>query len=472
MSACGLERRGSGRDVVIRNASGILTGLSGAEERRTGDIRVSKGRIVVIGAVDVLPGDDVLDARGGVVTPGLVCTHHHLFQSVLKGIPSAINAPLETWLRLVPGMYWRYLDEEALQTAARIGMAELLLSGCTTVADHHYLFADSYDYDPAAILFETAQQMGMRLVLARGGTTRTRRFDTDDIIPAPTQTLDQMLRHTSDLVSRYHDPAPDSLRRIVIAPNTPTWGVTPEELREIAEAARSMKIGLHTHLSETQNYVRYCLETYNMRPVQFVAEHGWVGPDVWFAHLVHLDESEIAILAQTETGMAHCPQSNGRLGSGIAPAVALERAGGRVSLAVDGAASNEACDMGAEMHAAWLLHRFVHGAGALRCEDVVRWSSREGARILGLPDIGAVAEGMAADLAVHDVSQLRHAGMADPLLAPVACGAASVRHVLTAGRVVVRDGHIPELDMPELMQRARTVVERLAKSCTSVSRAP
>ncbi|MFT8720789.1 amidohydrolase family protein [Acetobacter sp.] len=454
-------------DIVIRNACGVFTGLKGAQARRTGDIRIHDGRIATIGDVPEQPGDTVLDARGGVVMPGLVSTHHHLFQTMLKGIPSAIDAPLEKWLRLVPNTYWRFLDEEALQTAAQVGMAELLLSGCTTVADHHYLFPDSYHYDPAAILFETAEQLGMRLVLARGGTTRTRKFDTDQIVPAPTETLDVMLKRIGDLVSRYHDPAPDSRRRIAIAPNTPTWGVTPDELRELARAGRSMGIGLHTHLSETDNYVRYCLDVYGMRPVQFVAEHEWVGPDVWFAHLVHLDDSEIALLAQTETGMAHCPQSNGRLGSGIAPAVALDRAGGRVSLAVDGAASNEACDMGAEMHMAWMVHRAAHGADAVTCEDVVRWSTAEGARILSLPDIGVLAEGMVADLAVHDLSHPRHAGLADPMLGPVASGAACVRHVLSAGRPVVVDGAIPGLDMQELMERSRRVVSRLAREAAA-----
>ncbi|WP_323991574.1 amidohydrolase family protein [Nguyenibacter sp. L1] len=450
-------------DLVVRNARGILTGLRGAAERRTGDLRIRDGRIAQIGDVPALPGDRVLDARGGVVTPGLISTHHHLFQSMLKGVPSAIDAPLETWLRLVPTSYWNRLDEDALQTAALVGMAELLLSGCTTVADHHYLFADSYRYDPAAVLFETADRLGLRLVLARGGTTRTRAFDTDDILPTPTEPLDVMLRRVGDLVSRYHDPSPDSRRRIVIAPNTPTWGVTPDELRELAHAARAMGIGLHSHLSETGNYVRYCREIHNMRPVQFVAEHGWTGPDVWFAHLVHLDHSEIAILAETGTGMAHCPQSNCRLGSGIAPAPDLDRLGGRVSLAVDGAASNEACDMAAEMHCAWMVHRATHGAAAIRCEDVLRWSTAGGARVLGLPDLGTVAEGQVADLVVHGLDQPRHAGLFDPLIAPVASGAGSVRHVLSAGRPVVVDGAIPGLDLPALLRHARAVVTRIAR---------
>ncbi len=293
------------------------------------DIRIVDGRIAGIGAVDAKPGDTVLDATDCVVTPGLVSAHQHLFQTMLKGVPAGIDMPLEGWLRLVPYTYWHRFDEEALRVASMVGMVELLLSGCTTVADHHYLFADGYDFDPAAILFETADRLGMRMALLRGGTTRSRSFDTPDIVPTPDETLDVMLARVQALVARYHDPAPDARRRVVLAPNTPTWGVGVDELRVLAEAARGMGIGLHSHLSETGTYVDYTLAMYGQRPVHWLAEHGWLGKDVWFAHLVHLDASEIRVLAETGTGMAHCPQSNCRLGSGIAPADLLDRAGGR-----------------------------------------------------------------------------------------------------------------------------------------------
>lgn len=450
--------------LLIQNIGGILTGLCGDAARRTGDIRIRDGRIAEIGHLVPDTGEKVLNAKGGIATPGLISTHHHLFQSVLKAVPTAINKPLEPWLRLVPNTYWNRIDERALNVAARVGMVELLLSGCTTVADHHYLFADMYAYDPAAVMFEAAEDLGLRYVLARGGTTRARKFDTDDIIPAPTETLDVMMKRVEGLVGRYHQSGPNAKRRIALAPNTPTWGVTPDELREMAIAARSMGISLHSHLSETENYVRFCLETYGMRPLQFVAEHGWVGEDVWFAHLVHLDESELALMAQTGTGMAHCPQSNCRLGSGIAPAPALDALGGRVSLAVDGAASNEACDMGAEMHCAWMIHRAVHGADAVTAEDVMRWSTSAGAQILGLPDVGRVEVGAAADLVIHGLDAPRCAGLHDPLIAPVVSGATTVRHVLMDGVPVVVDGAIPGLDLEGLLAEARDVVGCLARA--------
>ncbi|MBM3098818.1 amidohydrolase family protein [Gluconobacter cerinus] len=450
--------------LLIQNIGGILTGLRGDSARRAGDIRIRDGRITEIGHLTPGSGEKVLNAKGGIATPGLISTHHHLFQSVLKAVPTAINKPLEPWLRLVPNTYWNRIDERALNVAARVGMVELLLSGCTTVADHHYLFADMYAYDPAAVLFEAAEDLGLRYVLARGGTTRARKFDTDDIIPAPTETLDVMMKRVEGLVGRYHQSGPNAKRQVALAPNTPTWGVTPDELREMAIAARSMGISLHSHLSETENYVRFCLETYGMRPLQFVAEHGWVGEDVWFAHLVHLDESELALMAQTGTGMAHCPQSNCRLGSGIAPAPALDALGGRVSLAVDGAASNEACDMGAEMHCAWMIHRAVHGADAVTAEDVMRWSTSAGAQILGLPDVGRVEVGAAADLVIHGLDAPRCAGLHDPLIAPVVSGATTVRHVLMDGVPVVVDGAIPGMDLEALLAEARDVVGCLTRA--------
>ncbi|MEN3175907.1 amidohydrolase family protein [Gluconobacter sp. OJA] len=450
--------------LLIQNIGGILTGLRGDAARRAGDIRIRDGRITEIGHLTPGSGEKVLNAKGGIATPGLISTHHHLFQSVLKAVPTAINKPLEPWLRLVPNTYGNRIDERALNVAARVGMVELLLSGCTTVADHHYLFADMYAYDPAAVLFEAAEDLGLRYVLARGGTTRARKFDTDDIIPAPTETLDVMMKRVEGLVGRYHQSGPNAKRRVALAPNTPTWGVTPDELREMAIAARSMGISLHSHLSETENYVRFSLETYGMRPLQFVAEHGWVGEDVWFAHLVHLDESELALMAQTGTGMAHCPQSNCRLGSGIAPAPALDALGGRVSLAVDGAASNEACDMGAEMHCAWMIHRAVHGADAVTAEDVMRWSTSAGAQILGLPDVGRVEVGAAADLVIHGLDAPRCAGLHDPLIAPVVSGATTVRHVLMDGVPVVVDGAIPGLDLEALLAEARDVVGCLTRA--------
>ncbi len=450
--------------TLIKGAIGIMTGLKGPAGRRTGDIRVAGGRIAALGDLSPLPGERVIDAAGCVVYPGLVSTHHHLFQSMLKGIPAGLHLPLFGWLREVPFSHWNRLDREAMEVGATVGIAELLLSGATTIADHHYMFAAHDDFDPADLLFGVAARFGVRFVLCRGGQTKTRTFDTPDILPMPTEPLDAMIRGVERAAQRHHDPAPDAMKRVVFAPTTPPWSVDQGELKEIAQAARGLGLRLHSHLSETTDYVKWALDVHGKRPIHWIADHGWLGPDVWFAHLVHMEEDEIRILAETGTGMAHCPQSNCRLGSGTAPADILDRMGGTVSVAVDGAGSNEAADMISEMHAAWHVHRAAKGADAVSVDDVVRWSTAGGAKVLGLPSIGTIEVGQQADLAVFDLTHPRYAGLHDPLIGPVAsAGTPHLRCVMVAGRTVVEEGAIPGLDMAALAARARDVVARVAR---------
>jgi cytosine/adenosine deaminase-related metal-dependent hydrolase len=449
--------------MLIENATGIFTGLAGPAMRATGQIRIRDGVIVEIGALEPKPDEQRLDARGGVVYPGLVSTHHHLFQSVLKGVRAGIDLPLAGWLRSVPYRFWSKIDEEALAVAARIGLTELLLSGTTTVADHHYLFSDTFRFDPAQVIFEVARSLGLRLVLCRGGATVARHVDPMQSMPAPVEALDRMLQSVEACAKRFHDPSPGSLSRVALAPTTPTWSLDPGELREAIAAARRMKLRLHSHLSETSDYVDFCLSVHGKRPVHWLADHDWLGEDVWFAHLVHLDAEEVQILASTGTGMAHCPQSNCRLGSGVAPADAMARLGGAVSLGVDGAASNEAADMLCEMHSAWHTHRAVKGAAAVTVEDVVHWATAGGARVLGMPHIGTLGPGQQADIAIFNLDEPRHFGMHDAMIAPVTCaGSAKLRYLLIGGRIVVEDGAIPSLDIQKLKYDAARVVARLA----------
>jgi 8-oxoguanine deaminase len=449
--------------LLIENATGIFTGQSGAAMRTAGSIRVRDGVITAIGALRSEPGETTLDARGCVIYPGLISTHHHLFQSVMKGVKAGLDQPLAGWLRSVPYRLWSKIDEDALAVAARIGLAEMLLSGTTTIADHHYLFSDSYRFDPAQVIFEVARSLGIRLVLCRGGATITRRFDNDDFVPMPTETLDHMLKSVEACAQRFHDTSPGSLSQVVLAPTTPTWSIDPGELKEAIAAARRMKLRLHSHLSESAEYVEFCLSVHGKRPVEWLADHDWLGPDVWFAHLIHLDPNEVRILASTGTGMAHCPQSNCRIGSGIAPADALSRLGGAVSLGVDGAASNESADMISEMHSAWHTHRALKGPTSVSVEDVVHWATAGGARVLGLPQIGTLAPGQQADIAIFTLDEPRHFGMHDPLIAPVTCaGSAKLRYLLIGGRIVVEEGAIPGLDLQKLKSDAARVVKRLA----------
>lgn len=451
-------------DFLITGALGILTGLPGEAARAGGSIRVRDGVIAELGDLVAQPGERVVDASGAVVTPGLVNTHHHLFQSVLKAVPEGMNAALAAWLRMVPYTYWDRLDEEALRVSATIGLAELALSGATTVADHHYFFSDRYDYDPCEVLFETAGRFGVRFLLARGGATKARKFDGDDITPLPTEPLEVMIDRIGAAAKRWHDPSPHAMRRIAFAPTTPTFSLFEEELKPAAAAARAMGLRLHTHLSENMDYVDHTLGNYAKRPVHWLAEHDWLGPDVWFAHLVECEPDEVVMLAQTGTAMAHCPQANSRLGSGIAPADGLHAAGGTVSLAVDGAAANEAADMASALYHAFSIHRATKGVTATTAETVLSWATAGGAKALGFDGIGTIEIGKQADIAIFDLGSPRYFGQHDRVLGPVISGGdARVRHSFVAGRPVVENGALPWLDMGRLAADAVRVVERIAR---------
>lgn len=440
----------------------IAQGWTGdaAGTRLSGAIRIKEGTIVEMGDLSPQPGEEVLDATGCVVTPGLVNTHHHLFQSALKGL--AINAPLDTWLEQVPYTYWPRLDEQALRVSARIGLAELALSGATTVCDHHYVFSDRYEYDPAEVLFEEAARFGLRFVLARGGMARGRDFGP--VVPAaPTETVSGFLDGVARVAARWHDPAPDAMTRVACAPTTPNFNFAPGALPEIAQEARRLGLRLHAHLSENTAYAAQTLRDFGQRPVPWLAGLDWLGPDVWFAHLVDVTADEIALLARTGTAMAHCPQANARLGSGIAPAPALHRAGGTVSLAVDGAGANEAADMGAALYSAFTLHRAAHGVASIDPGTILHWATMGGARALGLPALGELVVGKAADITLFDLNAPRNFGLHDPGLAPMVTGSVRVRHSLAGGRVIVRDGRLPNLDLAALSEDAAHTARNLAR---------
>lgn len=467
--------------LLIRGALALLTGLPGAAARSsTGtDLRVRDGVIDAIGTLAPEPGERVIDARRCVVYPGWVNTHHHLFQSLLKGIPAGIDLPLVPWLAAVPVAYRRFFDgEQALRVAARVGLVELALSGCTTVADHQYHYWPGMPFDASEAVFDEATKLGLRFVLARGGQTQARAM-TDAAAPPQVQpeTLDGFLTSIERDVRRFHDPGPMSMRRVASAITTPNWSCRAEELRPMAEQARALGIRLHSHLSETHDYVRWAREVHGCTPLQFVAGHGWVGDDVWYAHMVHLSDDELKLCAATGTGIAHCPQSNARLGSGIARIPEALALGVPVGLAVDGAASNEAADMASEAHMAWLVHRadpragtraraggVQEGghAGAMTVEDVVHIGTAGGARLLGLPGVGTLQPGMAADLAVYDLDQPRHFGLHDPALGPVVGGGRpTLRALLVQGRVVVENDAIPGLDLAALRAEAQAFVNTM-----------
>lgn len=463
---------------LVRNAAAIMTGLGGAAARHPGpDIRIAGGVIADIGALQPLPHERVIDATDCVVYPAWINTHHHLFQSLLKGDAAGINLPLTPWLAATPYRFRAAFDEDRFRLAVRIGLVELMRSGCVTVADHNYLYYPGMPFDTSAILFEEAEALGLRFVLCRGGATRTRQLEADLPSALRPETLEAFIGDVARLTARYHDPSPAAMRRVVMAPTTPLFSMPPQDLRETAAEARRLGIRLHSHLSETVGYQESAQGMHGCSPVEFAARCDWLGADVWFAHLVKLDPQEIALLGETGTGIAHCPQSNGRLGSGIAPVHALEAAGVAVSIGVDGAASNEAADMISETHAAWLMQRAragelarpayaggdgEGGAHAASVEDVVRWGTTGGARVLGLPGVDGLQRGMAADVAIYALDDPRYFGLHDPAIGPVASGGRpTLKCLLAGGRVVVENDAVPGVDLKELGSLARQATRAL-----------
>lgn len=466
------------QSYLIQNAHAILTGLTGNAARCSStDIRIQSGQITEIGRLSAQPNEQVVNAQDCVIYPAWVNTHHHLFQSLLKGEPQGFNQNLTSWLASTPYRFRGAFDEATFRIAVRIGLIELLRSGCATVADHHYLYWPQMPFDGAAILFNEAEKLGMRFVLCRGGATLTRGLESELPQALRPEKFEDYMADIERLVQHYHQPDSNAFRKIVMAPTSTLHSTTAQQLRESAKVARQLRIRMHSHLSETVDYLDAARAKFGMTPVQFCAEQDWIGSDVWFAHLVKLLPEETQLLGQTQTGIAHCPQSNARLGSGIADLVALEQAGMTISIGVDGAGSNEAADMLSETHAAWLLQRarkgmlakpqyeggqFEGGADAARIEDVIRWGTVGGAKILGLDQVGTIEVGQQADLVIYQLDDPRYFGLHDMAIGPVASGGrAHIKAMFVAGKMVMENDQVPDLNMMELAWQAKQAVKLL-----------
>lgn len=451
-----------GSAVLIRGAAAIMTGLSAAPRAIGPDIRVRGGVITELGSLQPCPGESVIDATNCVVYPGWVNTHHHLLQSLMKGVPAGMNAPLRQWLDVVPFAFRMRLDEEMLQTAALLGLAELVLSGCTTVADFHNLYYPGIAFDSSGVIFDAAEQLGVRLVLCRGFSARSRPTTTPVPLTMPPETLAAVLSDLESLAASRHDPSPGARRRVVAAPSSFTHSLDADRLKELAAATRALGLRMHSHLAESLDDVIFCRQVHGMRPLEYAASQDWIGPDVWFAHLVHVDEEDIRILADSGTGIAHCPGSNARIGNGVAPVLEMRKAGVPIGLGQDGGAANDPGDFISEAHFAWYVHRAAGGHDALSIPDVIHWATRGGAEILGFETVGAIAPGFEADLAIYDLDDIRFAAFHDPGIAPVATGVRPrLKRLLVGGQTIVADDRIIGLDLSELRQRVKAAVQRL-----------
>jgi 8-oxoguanine deaminase len=417
------------------------------------------GVIRQVGPATSLPptADEVFDARGLLLLPGLINTHHHFYQTLTRNLPAAQDADLFTWLR-VHYPIWARLTPEAVYISTKTAMAELMLSGCTTSSDHTYLWPNGARLDDQ---IQAAREMGFRFHAARGSMSVGESkggLPPDSVV----EDEDAILRDSQRVIEQYHDPARYSMLRIVLAPCSP-FSVSPDLMRESIALARAVGVHTHTHLAETRDEAEYCTRTFGRSPVELAEDLGWVGEDVWHAHMVHPSGPEVERLGRTRTGVAHCPTSNMRLASGIAPLRALRAEGARVGLGVDGPASNDGSHLLAEARQALLLHRVEGDPAALSAREALWLATRGGAQVLGRDDIGQLAPGMAADIVGFRLDALALAGGAvhDPLAALVFCAPQQVSLSAIAGRVRVRDGQLLDVELPALVERHNALARAL-----------
>jgi cytosine/adenosine deaminase-related metal-dependent hydrolase len=407
-----------------------------------------------------LKADRTLRANHLLAVPGLVNTHHHLYQTLTRALPAAADAPLFPWLvTLYP--LWARLDEEAVHTAALVGLAELMLSGCTTASDHHYVFPRGQtcliDAEIAA-----AARLGIRFHPCRGSMSLSVKdggLPPDSVV----QDEDEILADCERVVRKFHDPRPGAMVRVALAPCSP-FSVTKRLMASMAQLAQrcvQQSIRLHTHLAETKDEERYCLERYGRRPVDFLEETGWLNAGTWLAHGIYLNAAERKRLGKAGVGIAHCPTSNMRLGSGIAPVRELRRCGCPVGLGVDGSASNDSSNMLAEARQALLLARVANGAGAMSVMEALELATRGGARCLGRDDIGALEPGRHADVALFDLRALEYSGAGAALPAQLLCAPTRVHTLVINGRPVVEDGQLRTVALEPVLRDHRRVAARI-----------
>ena len=446
--------------IVIEGAY-IATVDAISSEHPRGHVVIDGTRIVAVGAGDapeeLLRGANRIDASGHLLTPGLVNTHHHLYQWLTRGI--AQDSILFDWLvALYPS--WSRIDADLVRDGAAAAMAVLARSGCTTVADHHYVFPRGSG-DILGGIAEAAAELGVRLHATRGS------MDLGESLGGlppdfAVETTDAALQASADAVARYHNPAFDSMLRVAIAPCSP-FSVTGDLLRESAVLARQLGVRLHTHGSETAEEEAFCLERFGATPTDYLENLGWLGDDVWMAHCVHLDDAAIGKFASSGTGVAHCPSSNARLAAGIAPVPQLLRAGVSVGLGVDGAASNESGQLGTELRNSLLMNRLRAGADQLSGRQALSMATMGGARVLGREmEIGSIEPGKLADLALWRIDGVEHAGIADPVAALTLAALPPLTRLFVNGEVVVSEGRLDRVDERRIADNAAAAARELA----------
>ncbi|RGP38974.1 8-oxoguanine deaminase [Pseudotabrizicola alkalilacus] len=443
------------RDILIRNADVVVTMDATRRELAGADILLRGGVVAAVGQGLPADGAEVVEARGCVVTPGLVNTHHHLYQTLTRAVPGGQDALLFGWLKTLYPIWARFGPEEMF-VSAQVGLAELALTGCSLSSDHLYLYPNGARLEDT---IEAAATVGLRFHPTRGAMSIGESdggLPPDSLVEREAAILEDMIR----VVDAFHDSTEGSMVRVGLAPCSP-FSVSRDLMREAALLARDKGVMLHTHLAENDEDIAYSLAKFGVRPGQYAEDLGWTGPDVWHAHCVKLDAGEIDLFARSRTGVAHCPCSNCRLGSGIAPVRAMRDAGVPVGLGVDGSASNDAGNLINEARQALLLQRVARGADAMSAREALEIATLGGAQVLGRGDCGALVPGKRADVAIWDISGIEAAGSWDAVAALVLCGPGRVRDLFVEGRRVVAGGQMVTVELPRIVERQTALARKL-----------
>ncbi len=445
------------RQLWIKNPLAIFS-----NEDCQGGIVIEGSKIVELvkaGAKPSVTVNEVFDASRHVVLPGLINTHHHFYQTLTRAFPTALDKPLFPWLKsLYP--VWAGLEEHQIYWSSRLALAELLLSGCTTAADHHYLFPKGLE-NAVDLQVDAANDLGIRATITRGSMCLGE--DEGGLPPRTTIQSEQTIIEDSErVIKKFHDANEGAMIQIALAPCSP-FSVTPEVMKASAQLAQRYGVHLHTHLAETHDETDFCLQQFGLRPLDYLESVGWLNKKTWLAHGIHFDTDEIKRLGSNGVGISHCPSSNMILSSGICAASALEEAGSPLGIGVDGSASNDGSNMIQEVRMAFLLQRLKDGAENVSHLDALRWATAGSAACLGRSDIGSIAIGRQADLALFNLDEARFSGHGDPLAALILCGAHSADYVLVAGNWRVKKGEIEGLDMDLLLSEHKQSAKKLAQ---------
>lgn len=455
--------------LLVRHATLLVTMDDHRREIPDGGLFIRDGFIEQVGPTIELPSvaDEIHDLSGHVVLPGLINTHHHFYQTLTRAVPAAQNANLFNWLKTLYPI-WARMTPEDIRISTQTALAELALSGCTAASDHLYLFPNGSQLDDE---IHAGKEIGVRLHAARGSMSLGESkggLPPDSVV----EEEDDILKDSQRLIETYHDPNPGAQTQVFLAPCSP-FSVSPDLMRQSAELAREYHVRLHTHLAETQDEEAFCLELFGYRPVAYMQHLNWVGPDVWFAHSVHVNEEEIGVYAQTGCGVAHCPTSNMRLASGIAPVLDMLQAGVKVGLGVDGSASNDGSHLLEEVRQAMMVARLRAGLGGaslsgdqapplMTARQALEIATRGSASVLGRTDIGYLAPGMCADFFAIDLNHLEYAGaLHDPLAALVFCSPVKADYTVVGGKFIVKEGQLLPIDLPALIERHNRAATRL-----------